>query len=240
MAVALAGGPLQYALRLLPRRAVVSSSCATRGSATHDLRWWARTGHTPAMSTTVVLNGPSSAGKSSIGTALQRLWDGPLLVTGVDSFLAGFPAHLFSLPGEDGLPGRASSGVRVVPGRGPAPSWVPELGADARLLMRAAHRAWRAVADAGMDQVVDHVILDAPTRDDARTVLSGTDVLWVGVRCDVDELVRREISRGDRHRGFASGTSAQVHEDMTYDLELDSTHADAAQLALQVLAALGR
>lgn len=190
------------------------------------------------MATTIVLNGPSSAGKSALGAALQLAWAGPLLVTGIDSFLAGFPEHLFSLPGDDGATGPETSGVRVVPGRGPAPSWVPALGPDGLLLMRAAHRAWRSVAETGLDQVVDHVLLDAATRDDALEVLSGPDVFWVGVHCDVVELVRREIARGDRFRGFASGTWAQVHDGMTYDLVLDTTTSSPQQCAEQVLAAL--
>jgi chloramphenicol 3-O phosphotransferase len=191
------------------------------------------------MATTIVLNGPSSAGKSSIGAALQRAWDGPLLVTGIDSFLAGFPEHLFSLPGDDGLPGPATRGVHVIPGQGPAPSWVPSLGLDGLLLMRAAHRAWRAVGEAGLDQVIDHVILDAATRDDAREVLAGPDMLWVGVHCDVDELIRREIARADRFRGFASGTAAQVHDGLTYDLTVDTTDSTPSECAGQILKTLG-
>ena len=190
------------------------------------------------MATTIVLNGPSSAGKSSLGAALQVAWDGPLLVTGIDSFLAGFPEHLFSLPDDDGSPGASTTGVHVVPGRGPEPSWIPALGSDGLLLMRAAHRAWRSVAEAGLDQVIDHVILDAATRGDAVEVLRGADVLWVGVYCDVDELVRRETAREDRFRGFASGTWAQVHEGMTYDLTVDTTTSSPQQCASQVLAAL--
>lgn len=190
------------------------------------------------MPTTIVLNGPSSAGKSSVAAALQLAWNGPLLVTGIDSFLAGFPEHLFSLPDDDGTPGAATTGVHVIPGRGPAPSWIPALGPDGLLLMRAAHRAWRSVAETGLDQVIDHVILDAATRDDAINVLNGPDVLWVGIYCDVDELVRRETARADRFRGFASGTWAQVHDGMTYDLVLDTTTSSSQQCAAQVLTAL--
>lgn len=192
------------------------------------------------MATTIVLNGPSSAGKSSLGAALQLAWDGPLLVTGIDSFLAGFPEHLFSLPDGDGSPGASTTGVHVVPGRGPAPSWIPTLGPDGLLLMRAEHRAWRSVAETGLDQVIDHVILDDATRDDALNVLNGPDVLWVGVYCHIDELVRRETARADRFRGFASRTWAQVHDGMTYDLVLDTAAATPQQCAAQVFTALRR
>ena len=190
------------------------------------------------MATTIVLNGASSAGKSTLGAALQLAWDSPLLVTGVDTFLAGFPERLFSLPDDDGATGPATSGFHIVPGRGPTPSWIPAAGQDGLLLMKAAHRAWRAIAETGLDQVIDHVLLDAATREDALEVLNGPDVLWAGVHCDVDELVRRETARGDRFRGFASGTWAQVHDGMTYDLLLDTATSSAQECAEQVLTAL--
>ena len=196
------------------------------------------TGHSEPMTTTIVLNGPSSAGKSTLGAALQLAWDSPLLVTGVDTFLAGFPERLFSLPDDEGVPGPSTSGFHVLPGRGPEPSWIPAPGADGLLLMRAAHRAWRAIADTGLDQVIDHVILDAAMREDALEALKGPDVLWVGVHCDVEELVRREAARGDRFRGFASGTWAQVHDGMTYDLLVDTGTSSTQECADQVVAAL--
>lgn len=185
--------------------------------------------------TTIVLNGASSSGKSSLAAELQRRWSGALLVTGIDTFLAGFPEELFSGPGEDGLPGPVGDGFNVLPGEGPAPSWVPLPGREGLQLIRAAHRAWRAVGDSGQDQVVDHVLLDPASKKDAREVLSGPGYVWVGIRCDLDEAVRRESARGDRFPGFASGTSAVVHAGMTYDLELDVTRSSPAELAEQLL-----
>jgi chloramphenicol 3-O phosphotransferase len=108
---------------------------------------------------------------------------------------------------------------------------VPLPGPAGLQLIRAAHRAWRAVGDSGQDQVVDHVLLDPASKKDAREVLSGPGYVWVGIRCDVDEVVRRETARGDRFPGFASGTSAVVHDGMTYDLELDVTRTSPAELA---------
>jgi chloramphenicol 3-O phosphotransferase len=83
-----------------------------------------------------------------------------------------------------------------------------------------------------VDLVIDHVLIDATLRDQARSSLA--TAFWVGVTCDVDELIRRETERGDRYIGFASGTSAVVHKDMTYDLVVDTTVTPPGLLAQQI------
>jgi chloramphenicol 3-O phosphotransferase len=186
--------------------------------------------------TLIVLNGASSAGKSSIAHALQDLWPRPLLVTGIDTFIGGWPSKFTKFIGEDGLPSEQTVGLRVVPGRGPAPSWIFESGERFNLLMRLVHRAWASYSEGGVDQVVDHAIFEEPIRLDALATL--TNAFWVGVMCDMDELVRRETQRGDRPTGFASGTSAVVHEGMSYDLVVDSTSTSSEQLAQQIFDAV--
>lgn len=185
--------------------------------------------------TTIVLNGPSSAGKSTLAAQLQRQWSGLLLTTGIDTFLAGCPWTAFSLPGDDGSTGAEVDGFTVVPGAGPAPSWVPRPGPAGRRLLTAAHRAWRAIGDSGQDQVVDHVLPDHASKAEARQVLQGPAYIWVGVHCDPAEAVRREAARGDRVLGLAAGTSGVVHDGMSYDMSLDTTLAAPADLAQQLL-----
>ncbi len=96
-----------------------------------------------------------------------------------------------------------------------------------------AHESWALMGQGGVDLLIDHVTIDATLREQARTNLAAA--YWVGVTCDMDELARRETERGDRHIGFASGSLAVVHEEMTYDLVVDSTNAPSALLAQQIL-----
>jgi chloramphenicol 3-O phosphotransferase len=189
-----------------------------------------KTRHMPA--TLIVLNGPSSAGKSSIARCLQDLWPRPLLVTGIDTFIGGWPGSFLKFRGDDGTPSEQSVGLRVVPGHGLPPSWILESGEDFNTLMRLAHRAWASISAGGIDQVVDHAIFEEPMRRDALEVLS--NAYWVGVTCDIDELVRREAQRGDRPTGFASGTSAVVHNGMRYDVVVDSTSLTSEELARHI------
>jgi chloramphenicol 3-O phosphotransferase len=181
--------------------------------------------------TLIVLNGPSSAGKSTITSVLQDLWPRPLFASGLDVFIGGWPDSFVTLPGIDGSPA-SDSGMRIVPGVGPAPSWIPEYGEEFHEIMRFAHESWAAMNDGGIDVVIDHVILDATLREQARSTLK--NAFWVGVTCDVDELIRRETVRGDRRRGFASGTAPVVHNEMIYDLMVDTTLTPADELARQI------
>lgn len=180
----------------------------------------------------IVLNGASSSGKTTLARALQDLWPRPLLLTGIDTFLEGWPDRYATYPGEDGSPAAPSTGVRTVPGLGPAPSWIPELGDDFHSMMRLAHESWALIAKGGGNLVIDHVLIDPTLRKQARDTLESA--LWIGVVCDVDELVRRETARGDRRVGFASGTWAVVHQEMSYDLIIDSSTTSTELLARQV------
>jgi chloramphenicol 3-O phosphotransferase len=181
--------------------------------------------------TLIVINGPSSVGKSTIISLLQDLWPRPLFASGLDVFIGGWPDSHVTLPGDDGSPAR-ESGMRIVAGAGPAPSWIPEYGDDFHKVMKFAHESWAAMNSGGIDLVIDHVILDTVLREQARSTL--TNAFWVGVTCDIDELIRRESARGDRRPGFASGTASVVHNEMTYDLMVDTTLTSPEDLARQI------
>ena len=190
------------------------------------------------MGELIILNGPSSSGKSSIVSELQARWTRPLIATGIDQVISSWPQRFITGPGEDGSPAAPSTGIRIVEGRGPAPSWITSFGHDFHRLMLHAHRQWIELVDLGFDVVVDHVLVDDVIKRDALATFDAAR--WIGCRCDIDTLVLRESSRADRHVGFASGTDAVVHQDMTYDLEIDTSRFSAAEAAQLIAALLAR
>ncbi len=189
--------------------------------------------------TTIVLNGASSAGKTTLSYALQRQWADPLVLSGLDTFLTCWPEAHYSVPGEDGSPALPTEGFAFVAGTARAPSWVLQPGRDGRKLLQGANTFWAAIAASGLDQVVDHVLMGDVVKAEARRALTGPKTLWVGVHCDRDELLRRETARPDRMPGSATGSAAEVHRGMSYDLEVDATATDPEVLAEQILSRLG-
>ena len=103
-------------------------------------------------------------------------------------------------------------------------------------MSRLAHESWALMGRGGLDLLIDHVTIDATLREQAKSSLAGA--FWVGVTCDVEELARREIERGDRHIGFASGSFAVVHNEMSYDLMVDTTRTPSGPLAQLILDAV--
>ncbi|MEW2288737.1 chloramphenicol phosphotransferase CPT [Streptomyces sp. NPDC047841] len=169
----------------------------------------------------ILLNGGSSAGKSGIGRCLQAVLPDPWLVFGIDSLVDALPPRL---QGDDGgIEFAEDGGVRV--------------GAGFRALEAAWMEGIAATARAGARVVVDDVFLGgAASQQRWRTALAGLDVLWVGVRCDAEVAAAREIARGDRPRGMAAAQAGVVHDGVSYDLEVDTTHTESLMCARTIAA----
>jgi chloramphenicol 3-O-phosphotransferase len=96
----------------------------------------------------VVLNGASSAGKSTVAAAVRGLWRRPLQVSGIDTFLACQAESFFGVDGVE-APG-FSWRPTIVEG---LPAYLIQPGPLGQGLVRAAHRYWRACADEGLGRV---------------------------------------------------------------------------------------
>lgn len=169
-------------------------------------------------STIILLNGISSAGKTSISRVLQQTMNEPYLQVSLDAF-------------EDMLPGRYQE-------RGPF-AWedlFPKL-------LAGFHRSIAALAGAGANLIVDHVMVYregwASTLADCATVLEPFPVYFVGVRCSLEEAKRREQARGDRFTGTAERQFPRVHRHNLYDLEVDTTHTSPEVCAEQIRTFVG-
>jgi chloramphenicol 3-O phosphotransferase len=160
----------------------------------------------------IVLNGGSSSGKSGIARCLQAVLPQPWLTFGTDNLVAAMPA--------------SGSGI--------------EFAADGEVIVgpqfRTLEAAWiegiAAMARAGARIVVDEVFLGG-TRSQRRwqQALGDLGTLWVGVRCAAEIATGREVARGDRIGGMAAAQADIVHQGVTYDLEVDSSHTEAMTCA---------
>lgn len=176
------------------------------------------------MTRVIVLDGGSGSGKSGIARCLQAVLPDPWLALGTDTLVDAMPASM-----------RASDG-----GIGFAPDGAVTVGPEFRRLETAWIEGVAAMARAGARVVVDEVFLGgADSQQRWRKALGGLRVLWVGVRCDAAVAAGREVARGDRTVGMAASQAEAVHRGVTYDLEVDTTRAEAMECARVIAAHVG-
>jgi chloramphenicol 3-O phosphotransferase len=165
----------------------------------------------------IMLNGASSSGKSTLAAALRSVLDEPFLHVSSDQFVA---AGMLPTRREDGGPFDWWHQVR------------PRFFAGF-------HRCLPALATAGNDLIVEHIIEFRAWRHDLATLLSDLDVFLVGVHCTPDELDRRERVRGDRRIGEGR-THVEVdgiHTFGSYDHDVDTSEGIGADLVDSILTA---
>jgi chloramphenicol 3-O phosphotransferase len=161
-----------------------------------------------ASGSIIIVNGASSAGKTSLVRAFQTSAPVPFVRFSFDLFLDG-----------NALPMDFIRANR-------------ELWAQMRPQFFAGmHQCLHALASTGNNVICDHIIENTAWRNDLVSRLHGLDVYLVALHCSLPELIRREQARGNRNPGEAANDLAVVHQDMHYDLELDSEHITATQNA---------
>lgn len=191
----------------------------------------------------ILVNGPSSAGKTTLCRALQAAIPAPYLVTGFDDFI--FMAAPRYYRGAD--TGRQAErdaftalGVEMVtisaPGAPPAVE--ARFGPVFRRLIDSMAPAVRVLVDGGNAVIFDHVLHDRAMHEGFSRAAAGLDVFAVGVTCPLDILEARERARGDRVLGRARGLAAVVHTFRDYDVMVDTGVQDTEACVARILEAL--
>lgn len=161
----------------------------------------------------IVLNGASSAGKTSIALALQRAWGGPLLYVALDTFTDMLDWSTIREGERAACHGAAVANF---------------------------HRCLPVLAECSLPMVVDHVLEQPAWAEACASGLSSRSVIWVGVRCSLSTLELRERARGDRRLGLAAFQDERVHLHRGYDLEVDTDALSPDECARVILEFLGR
>ncbi len=101
------------------------------------------------------------------------------------------------------------------------------------------HRIVAMFSDKGVNLIVDQILHDEFTTEDAIKTLGAHPVVFVGVHCPVEEIRRREETRGDRQVGQGNAQLAYVHrQGEVYDVEVNTSHESLDTCAERVMRAL--
>lgn len=143
----------------------------------------------------IFLNGVSSAGKTTLAKALQDHFAERFFCLAVDTFFHTAPAKY----------------------------WEQDFAANLQAAASGMHHAIRAYSDAGMNVVVDHVLIKPfGFLEECVRLLHDYPVLFVHVTCPVEELRRRESARGNREEGQGEAQLELLEPQDGYDLTIDT------------------
>jgi chloramphenicol 3-O phosphotransferase len=166
-----------------------------------------------AMATVVVLNGTSSAGKTTMARAFQQVAPRIFLNFSIDSILTALPRNALD---------RITSGADI---------------SDLRFseLVRGFYACVRELLALGHDLVIDHAMTARYHVGLLLAATEGHEVLLVGLDCPPEVLRQRERERGDRRIGMAEQQRSRIHSWLEYDLFFDTSAVSAEQAAGEVV-----
>ncbi|OFW98005.1 MAG: hypothetical protein A3D94_11055 [Alphaproteobacteria bacterium RIFCSPHIGHO2_12_FULL_66_14] len=191
----------------------------------------------------ILVNGPSSAGKTTLCRALQAKIPNPYLVAGFDDFIFMAAPRYYrgaDTGWQDERDAFTALGVEMVATSPPgAPvAVVARFGPVFRRLIDSMAPSVRALVDGGNAVIFDHVLHDRTMYESFRRAAAGLDVFAVGITCPLDILEARERARGDRVQGRARGLADVVHSFCTYDVTVDTGSTSTDSCVAAILAAL--
>lgn len=184
----------------------------------------------------ILLNGGSSAGKTSAACELQDMMDDMFVHLGIDRFWLAMPPKQLLL---DQVEPRYYTAETYFEGNKPYFHITP--GPELDKTMYACYRAIASYLEYGVNVVSDQLFWKPEWFLDLLTVMKPYYVFYVGMTVSDEEGARREKMRG---AGGASDTesggrpegwnrcSAQItHKGMVYDYEIDNTNLSPYETA---------
>ena len=155
----------------------------------------------------LLLNGPSSAGKSTIADELQkklrRCGADPVIISIDDYMKIGTDEEIW----EDDV-------FEIM----------PDMCRDITPALRQ-----------GKWVIVDHVITSERIYDALLDAAAGFGMVKILVSCSLETLLKRERERGNRFAGSAEASLKYLYPKEGYDLRIDSGKTDAASSAAKIM-----
>ena len=191
----------------------------------------------PVPPQVIFLNGTSSAGKTTLAKHLQMALPDCWQHMALDQYRDGLPDKYRGLNAPSDTLG--ALGLNVVPVTNDEAAYTQVVFGEAGLnMLKGMRRAMRSMVDAGVNIIIDDIILDPNFLTDYLRVFAGVEVLFVGVRCDLATIDARQQQRPGRFPGTAYGHYLSCHAHAIYDVEVDTGRNSPEDCADTVIDAL--
>ncbi len=176
----------------------------------------------------ILLNGTSSAGKTSIAKKLQEQFNEPLLYLGYDHFVTILPDKFLgdSVNSQEGVQYVYKGEKKVSIKYGPI----------GKRISKIARQSMKNYVDAGFSIVIDEVLFDNDVLKDYLRLFKRNKVYFVSIKPSLITAEGREKERGDRKLGLARGLYEIVYDNKVYDFEIDSSNMTPTDIAQMILA----
>lgn len=179
----------------------------------------------------ILLNGTSSAGKTTVARIMQEKYSDVLLLYGVDSMVqTAFPAKCDYPPFDQ-------KAIRLE-------SYEVDGHPHVRLMVSsymypvytAAVKFYKMLSEQGYNLIVDELLFDSNRIRPYFEILAREKVYFIGLKPEKEVVLRREQERGDRLPGLAAGLYLEVYNPLfTYDLLLDTGKMSPEETADRIL-----
>lgn len=190
----------------------------------------------------ILLNGPSSVGKTTIQKALQKQSKLTFLRVGIDTFfdalieepdLSNFEkTKKFDQYTPQGEYIRGIELIKDADGSSIVPL---KIGPAGDRIIYGMHRAIAAYAKAGNNLIVDYILYKTSWLGDLLESLQDCKVYFIGVHAPLEIIESRERERNTSPCGHARSHYDIVHSGMVYDLEIDTSKNSADECARKIL-----
>lgn len=183
----------------------------------------------------IFLNGPSSAGKTTLSELLQQKLPDPFMNIGMDKIIFMMPLQVNNWTGLGEahgfwwLPDIDEQGKTI---------YHLQFGPYAKKAMETLKDMVIALVQNGHNVIVDEVCFGVEGVASWRRKLANLCAIFVGVKAPLQILELRERIRGDRIVGSARAQFYTVHKDVSYDMEVDTHSTDIEECAQMIIDAL--
>jgi chloramphenicol 3-O phosphotransferase len=197
-----------------------------------------KTLRTCILGNVILLNGCSSAGKTTLARELQHILDQPYQHISLDQFRDGMPPRVRGFNSPDSDPG--STGLNVIPrkiGRNRLSDI--KFGDYGKTILMAMRRAAAELSQMDCSVIVDDIIFEKEFLDDYAAVMNPESTWIVEVTCDLEIIKSRESQRPGRFPGTAESHYFSIHRHgINYDVSVDTGQQSPKEAAGSIVNAM--